>query len=185
MAVAIGSTNRVKVEALEEVLKGYPAFEGVGVVAVSIPSKVADQPMSLNETLQGAINRARGAFEGVSGSLYGVGIESGLTVFEEGSGRFFDVTLCCIYDGESVAIGQSCAFALPPQVVELIVHQGLDLGQACLAAGLTTNSSLGTAEGAIGLLTRGRMTRKAYTCQAISMAMIQIENAPLYSYQRA
>jgi non-canonical (house-cleaning) NTP pyrophosphatase len=36
---------------------------------------------------------------------------------------------------------------------------------------------LGSAEGIIGVLTKGRLTRKEYVKQAITMALINLENS--------
>jgi non-canonical (house-cleaning) NTP pyrophosphatase len=41
-------------------------------------------------------------------------------------------------------------------------------------------SKVGSAEGAVGLLTKGRITRLDYIKQSIVMAMIHLENAKFY-----
>ena len=81
-------------------------------------------------------------------------------------------------------MGQSCAFELPQKIIDLINNEKMDLGQACLAGGFTTNPKLGSAEGFIGILTGGRITRKDYTLQSIVTALIQIENPALFSQQQ-
>jgi len=50
------------------------------------------------------------------------------------------------------------------------------MNQAFSRAGLTNNPKLGSQEGAVGLLTKGRLTRKEYTKQAIRTALIHLEN---------
>jgi non-canonical (house-cleaning) NTP pyrophosphatase len=40
---------------------------------------------------------------------------------------------------------------------------------------MTTNENIGSEEGAIGILTKGRMTRKEYTKQALRTALIHLE----------
>lgn len=179
MVIAIGSTNQVKVQALEEVLKGYP-FIPSQIVALNVPSGISEQPMSLEETIQGAKNRAKNVFESCSQCSYGFGIESGLKQVTGPKTGFMECTTCCIYNGHDYYFGQSCAFELPSQIVDLIVNNNLDLAQACFQAGLTQNPKLGAAEGIIGVLTKGRINRKEYTKQAIITALIQIENPEIY-----
>jgi non-canonical (house-cleaning) NTP pyrophosphatase len=59
--------------------------------------------------------------------------------------------------------------------MDLIVKEGLDMSQAINKAGLTKNKDIGSAEGAIGILTKGRMDRKEYTKQALRTALIHLE----------
>ena len=60
MNICIGSTNSIKVLALEEMLQEYPHLQEAHVVSREVLSGVSDQPKSLAETVQGAMNRARG-----------------------------------------------------------------------------------------------------------------------------
>ena len=73
--INIGTKNRPKIEALEDLLKDYPILKDYKVKAVNASSEVAEQPLSLDETIQGAINRAKNSFRDCD---YSVGIESGL-----------------------------------------------------------------------------------------------------------
>jgi len=59
-------------------------------------------------------------------------------------------------------------------------NKGMNMSDACLGAGLTTNPKLGASEGLIGILTHGRMDRLAYTTQAVTTALIHLENAHLF-----
>lgn len=176
MIIAIGSTNRAKVAALEETIKHYPSFQEAKILSFSVPSEVADQPMSLHETIRGAKNRAKNAFVACGHCHLSFGIESGLMMVPETSTGFLESSICCIFDGKEFYFGQSCAFELPQEILNLIVKDKLDLSQACLRSGVTTNPNLGSAEGFIGILTKGRITRKEYTKQAIVTALIHVEN---------
>ena len=64
----------------------------------------------------------------------------------------------------------------------------MDLSQASNAAGLTQNPNLGQAEGLIGILSRGRITRQDYTEQAVMMSLMWLmsstdEDKNLYKRQ--
>jgi non-canonical (house-cleaning) NTP pyrophosphatase len=93
---------------------------------------------------------------------------------------FMNICVCVIYDGEEYHIGISSAFEYPTKVTELVFKEGLDVNQAFYRAGLTKNPKIGSSEGAIGVLTHGRLTRKEHIKQGIAMALIHLENAQLY-----
>ena len=77
--------------------------------------------------------------------------------------KLFDICVCAIFDGESQHLGFSCAFEIPPRIAKFVVEDGMDLAQACNAAGLSSNPALGEAEGCIGVLSGGRVDRYKYT----------------------
>lgn len=177
MKIAVGSTNQIKVNALRELVPQYDIFGQGEVFSVNVPSNVSEQPKSIGETVEGAKNRALGAFPGHELSF---GIESGLIEIPHTKTGMMDVCVCAIFDGIEYHIGLSSAFECPPKVMDLVQSEGLDLNQAFLKAGLTENPKLGNAEGGVGLLTKGRITRMHYTKQAIIMAMVHLENAEFY-----
>lgn len=182
MIIAIGTTNKAKVEAVEETIKDYPMLAAATLSAVSVSSGVSDQPFSLDEILQGAKNRASKALESVPSAAYGIGIESGLFALSATQTGFLEACLCCIAtQNGQICTGLSCGFEIPPFILSFITEQKMELGQACFHSGITSNQDLGAAEGLIGLLTKGRVTRKKYTQQALVTALIQLENSHLYS----
>lgn len=181
MIIAIGSTNKIKVQAVEEVAREYSIIADAELLSFEVSSGVSEQPLSLNETVQGAKNRAKNAFEACGQCKYSIGLESGLMEIAESKTGFMEFSVCCIYDGQEFYFGQSCAFELPQQIIDLITNQKLDLCEACYQLGLTSNPQLGAAEGIIGILTKGRITRKDYTKQSIMTALIQLENAEVYA----
>lgn len=181
MIVAVGTKNNVKVQAVEEVIKGYPYLANAQVQSFSVPSGIAEQPLSMDEIIQGAKNRARNAYSACANCVYGFGIESGL--FQVGGSHtgFLEASICCIFNGKQFHMGSSCGFEVPPQILSLVLNKNLDLSQACLESGITANEKLGSAEGLVGLLTKGRINRKEYTKQCIMTALIQLENVEWYS----
>lgn len=179
--IAVGSTNVIKLAAVKEVIKGYPDLADAEVHAVSVPSGISEQPLSLEETIAGATNRARNAYAACPGCRYSFGIESGL--FQAGGVRtgFFEASICCIFDGSATYMGMSCGFEVPKQILDFVLKQNMDLSQACYHSGITANTQLGAAEGLIGLLTKGRVDRKEYTKQSIITALLQVENSHWYA----
>ena len=49
------------------------------------------------------------------------------------------------------------------------------MNDAAHKAGLTKNPKVGSAEGLVGIMTKGRLTRKEYTKEAIRTALIHID----------
>lgn len=178
MIITVGSTNEVKIKAVESALAAYESFYAAKVVGRAVHSGVSPQPLSLEETMQGAVNRARNAFQDCE---YSVGLEAGLLAVPHTHTGFMNVCACAIFDGQYFHQGLSSAFEYPPEVLRFVFEEKLEISQAFHKAGLSTNPALGSAEGAIGMLTRGRLSRKGYTKQAIMMALISVENPWLYA----
>lgn len=82
MLVVVGSTNPVKVKAVENMFREWRLHAEIR--GMEIDSGVGDQPMSDEETIQGAINRANGALQSDPQAVYGVGIEGGVTETPQG-----------------------------------------------------------------------------------------------------
>ena len=177
MKINVASKNPVKVEAVREVLNIYPNLANYEVVGIETNSGVSKQPKPLEETVQGAINRAMAVF---NSCVYSFGIESGLMIVPQTKTGSMDFCACAIYDGKNYHLGLSCAFEFPTKVTQMIHEQGIDANEAFYRCGLTIDRMIGSSEGAIGMLTKGRMNRKDYTKQAIQMALIHLENRELY-----
>lgn len=180
MIIALGSTNPVKLKALEELIQNYPELSNAKILSFSVPSEVSDQPLSLEEIIKGAKNRARNAFNERVDCTYSFGIESGLFEAVGTSTGFLEACICSIYDGSNFYIGLSCGFEVPSQILKFVLEDKMDLSQACYAAGITSKTNLGSSEGLIGVLSKGHINRKEYTQQAIVSALIQIQSRSWY-----
>jgi inosine/xanthosine triphosphatase len=172
MKIIIGSTNQIKVDAVKEILRDYPHLKDAAISAVEVSSGVADQPKSLAETVRGAMNRAKGAFKDCDFSF---GLESGLMAVPNTKSGFMDVCVCAIFDGNEYHLGLSSAWEAPKKVMHHMLKGGLDMNEAAFKAGLTKNLKVGSAEGLVGIMTKGRLTRKEYTKEAIRTALIHVD----------
>jgi len=177
MKINIASKNPVKVEAVKEIIKSYDFLKGAEAEGLKVNSGVSKQPKSLEETIQGAINRARLAFNNCT---YSFSIESGLMSVPQTKTGSMDFCVCAIYDGKQFHLGMSCAFEFPVKVTKMIHDLGIDANEAFYRCGLTPDKKIGYSEGVIGMLTKGRITRKEHVKQAIQMALIHLENSHLY-----
>ncbi len=172
MKIFVGSLNPAKVEAVRELLAEYPEFANSEVVGFEAASGVSDQPKSLDETLRGAMNRAKHAWQ-EAGLAFG--LESGLMEVPYTRTGHMDICVCAIYDGETYLHGISSAWECPPDMTKMMLEDGLDMQEACYRSGRTTDPKIGSSMGVLGLLTEGRLDRKTYTKQAILMAMIHLK----------
>lgn len=177
MRIGVGSKNRTKVRAIAELLMEYPLFEGSVVESVLVQVDEFGHPKSLEETIAGAIDRARQAAEGRD---LGFGIEGGLMEVPHTKTGYMEVAACAIYDGNRPYLGLSPGYEWPPAVLKKILHEGLDGSQAMKAAGLTQHEKLGEHEGFVGIFMKGRMDRVQFNKQAVAMALIQLENPQHY-----
>lgn len=178
--IAVGSTNEAKIRAVKEVISQSPRFSEMAIEAISAPSHVSEQPLSLQETIRGSQNRAKQAYDGCQACKYSFGIESGLMEASHTKTGFLHVTVCSIYDGARYHTGLSIGFELPPRILNLVLNQKMDLTQACLHSGISQNSKIGSTEGLIGVLTKGQIDRKEYSKQSVQAAFLQLENAEWY-----
>jgi inosine/xanthosine triphosphatase len=171
--VIVASKNPVKINATKigfEKMFGTD-FEFVGI---SVPSGVPDQPISSNETLQGAKNRATNAQIEMPDADFWVGIEGGIEKQENDMECF---AWCVVLSKEKMGKARTSTFFLPQKIVEL-VDSGMELGAADDVVFQRTNSK--QANGAIGILTVDVIDRTSYYVDAAVLALIPFRNSELY-----
>jgi inosine/xanthosine triphosphatase len=152
--VAVGSTNPVKIAASRRVLETLVA--GVNVEGVAVASQVADQPFGDEETIRGAITRAKAARAALDADL-GVGIEGGVVDAPDGAMRTGAWAAVGSGDGRS-GVGGSLAMLLPSAVARALRHDGLELGHAMDR--LVGERDTKHGKGAVGILTDGLVDRQ-------------------------
>lgn len=179
MKINVGSKNPVKIAGVRDAVNLYPSiFPDAEVVGVEVGNAEFGHPKNLAETIQGAIQRAKGSFIDCS---YGFGLESGMMEVPSSKTGFMEVTVCAIYDGEKISLGLSPALEWPKEVTELVVSGVLDGSQAFKKLGFTRHEKMGTQPGGIiSVLTKGRITREELTKDSIIMALVQLEHPELY-----
>lgn len=163
----------MKLKATRNVLnKIYPQM---GMKSKRVDSGVPDQPIGLEVTIQGAINRAINAFS--KEFDLSVGIESGLLEVPHSITGYLDVQWCAIYDGEKITLGVSAGFEYPPLVIEEVL-KGKEVGD--VMDQITGVDNLGEKKGAVNHLSRGLLDRTGNTEQCVLMAMIPRLNEEVY-----
>jgi inosine/xanthosine triphosphatase len=173
--VATGTRNPAKLRGIERAFR--ECFGEVEITGIAIDSGVSRQPFSLEETLNGALNRAARAFEVVRGD-YGVGVEAG--IFSLADARIEVQVAAVVSASGKVGIGLSPAFPLPPRFVEALEKGEVsELEEAVDRA--FGRRSVGEAEGLVGLLTGGKVTREELTRLAVMMALVPFLNPQLFN----
>jgi inosine/xanthosine triphosphatase len=172
--VIVASKNPVKINAAKigfEAMFKYEKFEFVGV---SVESEVSNQPLSCNETKNGAINRVNNAEIYIKDADYWVGIEGGIEVIGEEMEAFAWVV---IKSKDKFGKSKTATFHLPKKIIELI-NQGKELGEADDIVFGKNNSK--QKDGAVGLLTDNAINRTHFYSNAMTLALIPFKNQDLY-----
>ncbi|MDW7693148.1 inosine/xanthosine triphosphatase [Flammeovirgaceae bacterium SG7u.111] len=176
MRIVIGSKNPVKINAAATgfslVFDKLEKAEGVNV-----PSGVSDQPMSSEETLLGARNRASNTKKMEPEADFWVGIEGGIDVNAQGEMEVFAWVVVLAKNGME-GKAKTAVFFLPPKVEELI-NEGMELGEADDLVFKRTDSK--KKGGSVGILTKGIIDRERYYREAVVLALIPLMNEELYA----
>lgn len=167
MRIIVGSTNKVKIGAVEAVFRQY--YPDCEVVGIATPSGVAEQPMSEQETIRGARSRAQRAILSDAKADYGVGLEGG--VVEGEGGVMFSCAWACIVsrDGRE-GMGGGLYFELPKGVAGGI-RTGGELGP--LMDQLTGEQGNKHKSGAIGVFTKGKLDRTEAYSHLVYSALVK------------
>jgi inosine/xanthosine triphosphatase len=173
MQITVGSKNPVKLQATRNVLEKI--YSELTVRAVEADSEVPDQPLGLDQTIEGAINRAKNAY--TPDIDLSVGIESGLMKTPHSLTGYLDLQWCAIYDGEKITLGVSAGFEYPPMVLEEVL-MGKEVGD--IMDRITGVNDLGEKNGAVSHLTRGILNRTENTEECVLMAMVPRMNEEVY-----
>ncbi|RFB17844.1 DUF84 family protein [Bacillus sp. HNG] len=168
LQVAIGTKNPAKVDAI---INGFAGVEA-NFFPTSVPSGVSAQPFSDEETIRGAINRAKSALE-KEGTGLGIGLEGGVVDSE------FGLFLCnwgAITDKNNEPIIAGGARILLPDEIAEELKKGIELGD--VMAEFTKQKDIRSHEGAIGIFTNHYVNRKDMFTHVVKLLVGQ------YTYRK-
>src|SRR3989344_1950195 len=149
MKIGVGSKNKTKINAVAELLREYPMFVGAEIAGVDVKIEQFGHPKTLDETVAGAVDRAKQAYKG---NDYGFGIESGLMKVPQTKSGYMEVAVCAIFDGKQIHMGLSQAFEWPKKVVDGILNRNLDGSQAVREAGVAPPKKKGGDDGGMNII---------------------------------
>ena len=188
LLIAVGSTRKPKLaavsDAVGEIARWLSPDGRFEVVGVAVESGVAPTPASRAELLQGARRRAEAlasmARRRGEPWSYFVGLEGGLdTVEEGGQRRVFLESWAYVSDGIRGHFGRSGAVELPPALADEVLGRGTDLSVAIDR--FAEEQGIRDAQGAWGVLSRNRITRKESFRIALIAAFAPFYNQQLYN----
>jgi inosine/xanthosine triphosphatase len=154
LKIGVGTKNPAKLEAVKSAFStmGYD----IELIGIDVTSGVAAQPFSDDETITGAINRAKSVMEHPDSHFdFAIGLEGG--VVDTKFGLFLCNWGAVVSASGELGIGGGHRVQLP-SVLSLELYQGKELGDVVdLWAG---GQEIKKKEGTIGILTRNHITRK-------------------------
>lgn len=177
MKILVGSENPVKIKAVEEAFSKF--FKNIEVEGIKVNSGVSSQPIGEEETFRGAKNRVLklreiAQIKNLEVDFF-VGIEGGvINLFS----RWFAFGAVCISNKEGkFGFGTSSLFELPQQIVSQLLN-GNELG--VVIDRIFRTKDIKKREGAIGIFTKGVISRKDLYIPAIIIALIPFLNEDLF-----
>lgn len=172
MRIAVGSTNPVKFQAVENAFSHY--FPAIEVISIKVDSDVPIQPYN-EEIKKGAENRARKALK-VTNAEYSVGLEGGIIELYETA---YIAGYCAIMNQNFECHGSWGSFwECPPLVLKQLKSKKKELGIVIDELSKRTNTK--QAEGAIGIFSKGVILRELVTRHAVIYALIPFLNEKFY-----
>ncbi|RLF00276.1 MAG: inosine/xanthosine triphosphatase [Thermoprotei archaeon] len=175
LRIVVGSKNPAKVEGVR---RAFSLLGPAVVESVEVETSVGPQPMSLRETIKGAVERAVNAMR--RGFNYSVGVEAGLYKFPPALTGYMEVQVAALLDeGGGITLGMSPSFEFPQRVVKAL-EEGEAPEAEVVIEDITGVRRIGEKGGAISFLTRGRLDRVALTELAVLMALVPRLNPGLY-----
>jgi inosine/xanthosine triphosphatase len=163
MKITVGSTNPVKVAAARQITtRVWPEAEIIPLAAVS---GVRSMPMSSEETLLGAENRARDAMQ-KSGADLGIGLEGGVNL--ETAGLMLMGWVVILDRNGRKGVGGASRLPLPHAIARRVLG-GEELGP--VMDDVLNESNVKQKGGAVGALTKGLVLRQEAFAIAVAYAL--------------
>lgn len=168
LIIKVASANPAKINAVASAFAEIFPTETLDVKGIAVPSGVADQPMSSDETLLGAMNRV--AELARVEADFRVAIEAGL------DGDFTFAWMVIEHQGK-IGKARSASLMLPPAALSQL-QQGKELGDVMDT--MFNQDNIKQKGGAIALLTQYKLSRSSVYHQALILAMIPFLNPDLF-----
>jgi inosine/xanthosine triphosphatase len=173
MKVAVGSTNPVKITAVQSTFeKIWPETD---IKAASVLSGVSNMPMTDEECIRGARNRAEKILKQFDAD-YGVGLEGG--VHPDPTGLLLVGWVVIVDRNGREGVGGSARLPLPEPIAEQILN-GRELGP--LMDEILGVENVKQKGGAVGALTAGLVPRSNTFAVAVAYALAPFVSAEFYN----
>lgn len=175
MKVAVGTTNRAKLEAVRAALT--QVWPEVSLVPVEVDPGISRQPLTNAEGRRGALNRAAAALKAVPEAELGIGLEGNVDTDEHG---MFLLGHAAIVDAAGrQGFGSSGAVMLP-EVIRRRIEAGEELGPVMQELLRDHGNNIRHSLGTNGVLTDGLYTRVDEFTDATLCALARFRS-PFYN----
>jgi inosine/xanthosine triphosphatase len=171
MKIVVASANPAKIRAVQDALAQVFNGKTLQCSGHSTDSGVPAQPMTSEETLQGALNRLQAVAAAAPGADYYVAIEAGL----DGDCSFAWIVIT--HQGR-ISKTRSASLPIPPAAL-MALQQGEELGDVIDL--MFAQHNIKQQGGAIAMLTNHLLTRSSVYQQAIILAMIPFIQPQLFT----
>jgi len=186
LIIAVGSTRKPKLAAVREAVNGMSdllaADASIEIVGVEVESGVNHTPLSCEESMRGARQRAEWLQQVAKREAklwnYFVGLEGGIAVIEDGERRVFLESWAYVSDGMRGHFGRSAAVELPEALAEEVFVRGTELSIAIDQ--FAGEAGIRDAQGAWGVLSGNKITRQEAFRVALIAAFAPFFNQPMY-----
>ncbi|HWZ96566.1 MAG TPA: inosine/xanthosine triphosphatase [Candidatus Dormibacteraeota bacterium] len=185
--VAVGSTRKPKLGAVQDALASIGKLlapeKQIEIVGVEVESGVSHTPVSREELMQGARQRAEAianlAAQNHEPWNYFVGLEGGLDVVQEnGQRRVFLESWAYVSNGARGFFGRSGSIEVAEAIAEEVVDRGVELSIAI--DHFAGEIGIRDAQGAWGVLSDNLISRQDSFRIAVIAAFAPFYNAKMY-----
>jgi len=172
--IGVGSTNPVKINATRSAFSRF--FNNIKIISRKVDPGISPQPMTDEEMVTGAINRAKRVFNEINPN-FGVGLEGGVVKYKFG---VFVRGWVAVYNGEVLGIASTASIQIPSLIWDrLLRNRGLELED--IMEEISGIEKIGDKIGAFGFLTEGKYDREKAFEDAIICALAPIIKSDLYN----
>jgi len=191
MIIGIGTQNKAKLKACDSAFKKLETqFPNIfsntkQITALAVESTVPEMPLSLNDLLKGARNRAFFVFNHFKDQSQkidiSIGMEGGVfstSTFNENDAQAILQNWVYVFDGKHGSFGCSAGLALPDKISRTLFDDQKELAE--VIDYVSGKTDVRSNEGAFGILTEQLYTRSDAFESALINAMIPFLNEKYY-----
>ena len=164
--VCIGTNNKAKVKAVKNCLE---ANNNIVFATFDVSSGVREQPFSDEETVTGALNRAKAALQEGAGDI-GIGLEGG--VHQTNGFLYLNNWGALVLKDGSTYVASGAKIPLPKEIERELIS-GRELGP--VMDEYAQKENVRHNEGAIGIFTNGRINRTTMFQHVVELLIGQME----------
>jgi inosine/xanthosine triphosphatase len=170
MKINVGSANPVKINAARDAFLHF--CREARVTGIEVDAGVSEMPMTDEECIKGAVNRAKKA---IGDGDYGVGLEGGVDDTEHG--MFLTGWAAVVSKDGWIGLGNSGKLLLP-EIIAKRIREGEELGP--VMDEVTGIANVKRNKGAIGFFTDNVMDRTKSFENSIVLAMARFVKEDMY-----